>query len=626
MSTPSSATPDDVEGALRSFPQGEKAVLQVIDAPLDGSKPSTLSSATPSDVEGALGSLPQGEKAVLQVIDAPLDGSKPVVQAMFKLNRDIEQLKAEIAEGMKSLPPHDDKTARILDVTLHSDFAITGIRDTKGPESTRPARDVLIKFLQDTYTQPYDKQKPFDERRIFRWRNDPLPVNDIGSISSQWSQQFGGGDKHFYRLVNRISLQQDPLDYDLHPRDSYLTCAQDANRRLIVIIVNDVWSAQTFNMYKSRNAVHDIHFENPRIVPKMRDGKSWTSLSDGSLDTFVKLLLLDFFLASIYLQPVDYFGSLIWPKVSAQDELLGFHFPLTKNPHLQVPLGLFEPRLSAKSSESFKEIEYAEGILRSVNSLVDSIEFVLEALKPNVTADTFRRAADYERLKQTLEGLYKERSKNALRALEALNRQLDYLTKRHAIREAKSIKILTILAALYLPLSLSASLLGMSSPFKAIVHNQTAQTQDLTGTNLLFDFFGVFIWLATSTGFIVYGIRLALWLRSVGLATLAELVGMQKLSRSFTGPFSMFSYGKRWRFGGKEGRIFEMLKAVMKWWIGAGFYITLLVIFFVGMLRTAQEAWDTAWRLFAVYAIVGGSLFVCFFVLFKWLDRKKRRV
>jgi hypothetical protein len=174
----------------------------------------------PDDLEVASKSLSQGEKAVLQVIDAPYDGSTPQVRAVFSLSDDI-------AEGMKSLPPHSSGTARILDVTTHSDFIITGLRDTKGPETTRPARDVLIKFLQDTYTQP------FEERRIFRWLNDPLLVNDIGSISSQWSQRLGGGNTNFYRLVNRTSLQQDPLDYDLHPRDSYLTCAQDADGRLI---------------------------------------------------------------------------------------------------------------------------------------------------------------------------------------------------------------------------------------------------------------------------------------------------------------------------------------------------------------------------------------------------------
>lgn len=172
------------------------------------------------DLEVASKSVSHGEKAVLQVIDAPFDGRKPLPRAVFSFNDDI-------AEGMKSLPPHCTGTARILDVTVHSDFIITGLRATKGPETTRAARDVLIKFLQDTYTQP------FEERRIFRWLSDPLLVNDIGSISSQWSQRLGGGSTNLYRLVNRTSLQQHPLDYDVHPRDSYLTCAQDADNRLI---------------------------------------------------------------------------------------------------------------------------------------------------------------------------------------------------------------------------------------------------------------------------------------------------------------------------------------------------------------------------------------------------------
>ena len=174
----------------------------------------------PNDIEVASKSLSQGGKAVLHVIDAPFDGSTPQVRAIFSLGDDI-------AEGMKNLPTHNSGTARILDVTVHSDFVITGLRDAKGPQTTRSARDELIRFLEDTYTQP------FEERRIFRWLNDPLLVNDIGSISSQWSQRLGSGKTHFYRLVNRTSLQQDPLDYDLHPRDSYLTCAQDANNRLI---------------------------------------------------------------------------------------------------------------------------------------------------------------------------------------------------------------------------------------------------------------------------------------------------------------------------------------------------------------------------------------------------------
>lgn len=124
------------------------------------------------DVEGASQFLSQGEKAVLRVFDPPFDGTKPQERAKFRLSDDI-------AEGMNCLPPHESGTARILDVTVHSDFVITGLRDTKGPKTTRPAREKLMGFLFDTY------QQSFEERRLFRWLNDPIPVNDIGSISFQ---------------------------------------------------------------------------------------------------------------------------------------------------------------------------------------------------------------------------------------------------------------------------------------------------------------------------------------------------------------------------------------------------------------------------------------------------------
>ncbi|KAK3384025.1 hypothetical protein B0T24DRAFT_662434 [Lasiosphaeria ovina] len=570
---------------------------------MSNSPPAALDGALGDDLEVASKSLSNGERVVFQVIDADFGGSTtPQVLKTFRSSDDI-------AKGMETLPPHTGGTARILDITIHSDFVITGLRDTRGPETTRPARDFLISFLKQRHT------RPFEERRIFRWLNDPLLVNDIGSISSQWSQSLGGDSVNFYRLVNRTSLQQNPLDLDLHPRDSYLTCVQDTDDRLIVIIVNDVWSEQNFSVNKSSD--DGIIFQNPRGISAMLAGTGWTSLSDGTLDTFAKLLILDFFLASIYLQRVDYYGDLIYPKLAEKEAL---KFSLAKNPHLQVPLGLFEPRLSAKSRDAFKEIEDAEGILRSVNNLVDSIEFVVEALKAKNTAATDRVPhKDFERRMQELGGLCSERRSNAQRALEALNRQLDYLTKKHAIREAKAIKVLTILASLYLPLSLSATLLGMQTPFRMVAHtivpsDQTSNPLLILGTNLLFDFFGVFIWLATSTICILYAIQLALWLRSNGLG---------KLSRVFSGPFSIFSYGKRWRFGGRGGRAFELLRGVTAWWVGLGFCVTLLVIFFVGMLRTAQDAWDTAWRIFTVYLAVGVALFVSCAGIYGYLYYRK---
>lgn len=355
-------------------------------------------------------------------------------------------------------------------------------------------------------------------------------------------------------------------------------------------------------------------FQNPRSVSSMLSGTSWTSFSDGSLETFAKLLTLDFFLASIYLQPVDYYEDLIYPQTPEVEVL---KFSLTKNPHLQVPLGLFEPRLSAKSREAFKEIEDAEGILRSVNNLVDSIDCVLAALKTNENAGPRPDVrAWYEQRLAQLKGLCSERRNNAQRALEALNRQLDYLTKRHAIREAKAIKILTILASLYLPLSLSASLLSMGAPFKQIAHTETKDENPnrLVGTNLLFDFFGVFIVLATGTIFIVYTIRLALWLR---------LNGLGMLSKSFTGPFSILYYGKRWRFGGRGGNIFEFTRLFTTWWIGAGMGITLLLIFLVGMLSNAQHAWDTAKWMFTAYSVGCILLVASYAILYNFLYHER---
>ena len=241
----------------------------------------------------------------------------------------------------------------------------------------------------------------------------------------------------------------------------------------------------------------------------------------------------------------------------------------------------------------------------------------MAALKSSRTAGTEHSALkDHRRRVQELEALCKERRTNAERALEALNRQLDYLSKRHAIREAKAIKILTILASLYLPLSLSASLLGMQNPFKVVAHTVTADTQSTLGTNLLFDFFGVFIWLATVTIFVVYAIRFGLWLRSNGLSI---------LSKNFSGPFSILTYGKRWRFGGLGGQVFEIIYSVTAWWIGAGLCVTLLVIFFVGMLRDAQNAWDTAKWMFVTYILVSAGLLGCYAVIYRSLYSKRLR-
>lgn len=186
--------------------------------------PSTSQTSTcQGDLECGKRLLVDHEDVVLTMIDAPFDGSKPQDPLTFKFDDDLDG-------RFNNLPVHNPGTARIFDVTVHSDFVITGIRNAKGPEKTRPARHALMRYLQSTYTQP------LEERKIFRWLNDPLLVNDVGSISSQWSQVVGSDDRsqdQLHRLVNRMSLQQHPLDFDVQPRDSYMTCAGYSNDRLI---------------------------------------------------------------------------------------------------------------------------------------------------------------------------------------------------------------------------------------------------------------------------------------------------------------------------------------------------------------------------------------------------------
>lgn len=279
-----------------------------------------------------------------------------------------------------------------------------------------------------------------------------------------------------------------------------------------------------------------------KIISKILGRTSLTSYFAGTLDTFAKLLVLDFLFASIYLQNVNYYSTIIYPDVERFGPV---KYSLTKNPHLQVPLGLFEPRLGAKSKDAFKEIEDAEVILRSVNNLVDSIKWVIQALTQHDAA-----SAHLQENLPWLVGLYEERQTNADRALNALGRQLDYLTKRHAIREAKAIRMLTILASIYLPLSLAASILGMQSPIKLLAHDKAegdeADKSWLLGTNLLFDFFGVFITLAGATIFILYGIQVGLWVQSNGLAMLSKT--------QLSGNFSIWYYGRRWRYDGSTLR------------------------------------------------------------------------
>jgi carbon starvation protein CstA len=69
---------------------------------------------------------------------------------------------------------------------------------------------------------------------------------------------------------------------------------------------------------------------------------------------------------------------------------------------------------------------------------------------------------------------------------------------------------------------------------------------------------------------------------------------------------------------------FEEVKVLAMWWIGAGMCVTMLTIFLLGMLRTSQIAWDTAWRMFTVYTAVGAGLMLATYAVYQCLHRRRK--
>jgi hypothetical protein len=93
---------------------------------------------------------------------------------------------------------------------------------------------------------------------------------------------------------------------------------------------------------------------------------------------------------------------------------------------------------------------------------------------------------DYRKRILVLKHLCSARLSNAERYIERLNRSFEAENKFLNIQESTSVKRLTMLASIFLPLSLSASLLSMQTRFKDL-------------DSLIWDFFGVFCIIASTT-------------------------------------------------------------------------------------------------------------------------------
>ena len=101
-----------------------------------------------------------------------------------------------------------------------------------------------------------------------------------------------------------------------------------------------------------------------------------------------------------------------------------------------------------------------------MHRLSEAIDFVVGVLLKDCerTGDAAARSIDWERV-STLQKLCDQRLNSTRRSIDRLNRSFDAQDKVHNIQESTSVKRLTILATIFLPLSLSTSILSMQSRF-----------------------------------------------------------------------------------------------------------------------------------------------------------------
>ncbi|KAF5626912.1 uncharacterized protein FTJAE_9418 [Fusarium tjaetaba] len=131
-----------------------------------------------------------------------------------------------------------------------------------------------------------------------------------------------------------------------------------------------------------------------------------------------------------------------------------------------------------KRSNEYRDLaEMARKLISTTESLID----VVRSSSPVV--DSTSHANKFMAIDTELRGLCREASEMIQNFSDQLDHELKYLELARDINQTKSVQQLTLLATIFLPLSLAAGVLSMQTRFKDL------------GT-LLYDFFGVVVLLA----------------------------------------------------------------------------------------------------------------------------------
>lgn len=197
-----------------------------------------------------------------------------------------------------------------------------------------------------------------------------------------------------------------------------------------------------------------------------------------------------------------------------------------------------------------------------MHSLKAAIDFICETLLSDFehTGEApMKRVARYRI--SMLQKICHQRLACATRSLEALNRAFEAQNKLHNIQESISVKRLTILATIFLPLSLSASILSMQSRFVDLGPK-------------LYDFLGVFIIVGSAAILLLFLVRESGRLKKLADSESSDLASML---------WTLLSPRRRWaaRRDGR-GRFVWAVFLYVSWF---AFWAILFASFAIGMIE-----------------------------------------
>jgi hypothetical protein len=203
--------------------------------------------------------------------------------------------------------------------------------------------------------------------------------------------------------------------------------------------------------------IYETH--RPLLSESIGEQGSFTWMSDGSRKHFVQLLLLDFFQKHINLLATT----------------------LKHISMVEIPQGRYASIVSPAMEEFCARSKYAARLVENAKDLKSPVEYIDSNLNIGGTQPL---PAD---LQEHLIGLRFRCTQVvdiATRLVEMHQQDLKAFQDTQSIHESEGVKRLTILAAIFLPLSLSSSMLAMSTRFVDL-------------HLLLFDFLGVFVLLGS---------------------------------------------------------------------------------------------------------------------------------